>query len=163
MENWYLVYCKQHEMLRAIQHLERQGVNCLSPRYEAEKMVKKRRRKVMEPLFPNYLFVKFNYEVVHFSTINSTRGVNYFVRYGQWPVIVPEEVIASLMVPSFVQEVCQELPLPGQPVVIKDGIFAGIQAIYNEPDGETRSVLLLKILHKDVPKVVDNRCFESIK
>ncbi|MDU7496186.1 MAG: transcription/translation regulatory transformer protein RfaH, partial [Providencia rettgeri] len=40
---------------------------------------------------------------------------------------------------------------------------AGIQAIYNEPDGEARSVLLLKILNRDVPKVVDNRSFETIK
>lgn len=37
-------------------------------------MVRNRKRKVMEPLFPNYLFVKFDYEFIHFSTINSTRG-----------------------------------------------------------------------------------------
>lgn len=73
-------------------------------------MVRNRRKKVMEPLFPNYLFVKFDYEVIHFSTINSTRGVSHFVRFGLHPVIVPNEVIATLVVPDFVKEVSDNLP-----------------------------------------------------
>ncbi|APC14183.1 TPA: transcription/translation regulatory transformer protein RfaH [Providencia rettgeri] len=163
MEKWYLLYCKRDQVLRAIEHLERQGVTVHNPTYKTEKMVRNRRKKVMEPLFPNYLFVKFDYEVIHFSTIGSTRGVNYFVRFGQNPVVVPNEVIATLVVPDFVKEMSDNLPQKGDEVVITDGIFAGIQAIYNEPDGEARSVLLLNILNREVPKVVDNRSFETIK
>ncbi|WP_273818543.1 transcription/translation regulatory transformer protein RfaH [Providencia rettgeri] len=163
MDKWYLLYCKTGQDLRAIEHLERQGVNSFSPRYEAEKMVRNRRSKVMEPLFPNYLFVKFDYEVIHFSTINSTRGVSYFVRFGKLPVVVPDEIIATLMVPNFMKEVSEQLPKKGDEVVIYDGIFQGVRAIYSEPDGEARSVLLLKILNKEVPRIVDNRNFEAIK
>lgn len=163
MDKWYLLYCKTGQDLRAIEHLERQGVNSFSPRYEAEKMVRNRRRKVMEPLFPNYLFVKFDYEVIHFSTINSTRGVSYFVRFGKLPVVVPDEIIATLMVPNFMKEVSEQLPQKGDEVVIYDGIFQGVRAIYSESDGEARSVLLLKILNKEVPRVVDNHNFETIK
>ncbi|HHR5913980.1 TPA: transcription/translation regulatory transformer protein RfaH [Providencia alcalifaciens] len=163
MENWYLLYCKTGQDLRAIEHLERQGVNCFSPRYEAEKMVRNRKRKVMEPLFPNYLFVKFDYEFIHFSTINSTRGVNYFVRFGKLPVLVPDEIIASLMVPNFMKEVSEQLPQKGDEVVIYDGVYQGVRAIYSEPNGEARSVLLLNILNREVPKIVDNRSFETIK
>lgn len=117
----------------------------------------------MEPLFPNYLFVKFDYEVIHFSTINSTRGVSYFVRFGKLPVVVPDEIIATLMVPNFMKEVSEQLPQKGDEVVIYDGIFQGVRAIYSEPDGEARSVLLLNILNKEVPRVVENRNFEAIK
>lgn len=163
MEKWYLLYCKTGQDLRAIEHLERQGVNCFSPRYEAEKMVRNRKRKVMESLFPNYLFVKFDYEVIHFSTIKSTRGVSYFVRFGKLPVVVPDEIIATLMVPKFMKEVSEQLPKKGDEVVIYDGIFQGVRAIYSEPDGEARSVLLLNILNKEIPRVVDNRNFEAIK
>lgn len=163
MENWYLVYCKSGQELRAIEHLGRQGVNCLAPRYETEKVVRNRRKKVLEPMFPNYLFVKFDYEVIHTSTIRSTRGVSHFIRYGNMPVIVPDEVIASLMVPKFVEEVSYQPPEKGGVVEMKNGIFTGIQAIYNEPNGEARSVLLLNILNKEVPIVVNNRSFEAIK
>lgn len=151
MEKWYLLYCKRDQVLRAIEHLERQGVSAHNPTYKTEKMVRSRRKTVMEPLFPNYLFVKFDYEVIH------------FVRFGQNPVVVPNEVIATLVVPDFVKEMSDNLPQKGDEVVITDGIFAGIQAIYNEPDGEARSVLLLNILNREVPKVVDNRSFETIK
>ncbi|BBG61851.1 transcription/translation regulatory transformer protein RfaH [Providencia rustigianii] len=159
MEHWYLLYCKRDQTLRAIEHLERQGVNCLAPRYETEKIVRHRRKKVMEPLFPNYLFVRFDYEILHFSTINSTRGVNHFVRFGKHPVIVPDEVIATLVVPNFIKDINDNVPQKGDAVVITDGIFAGIRAIYAEPDGEARSVLLLNILNKDVPKVIENQSF----
>lgn len=163
MEKWYLLYCKRDQVLRAIEHLERQGVNCIVPRYEREKMVRNRRKKVLEPLFPSYLFVKFDYELIHFSTIKSTRGVSHFVRFGQNPVIVPDEVIATLVVPDFIKGLSDNVPQKGDEVVITDGIFAGIQAIYDEPNGEARSVLLLNILNREVPKVVDNRSFETIK
>lgn len=113
MEKWYLLYCKRDQVLRAIEHLERQGVTVHNPTYKTEKMVRNRRKKVMEPLFPNYLFVKFDYEVIHFSTIGSTRGVNYFVRFGQNPVVVPNEVIATLVVPDFVKEMSDNLPQKG--------------------------------------------------
>lgn len=163
MEKWYLLYCKYGQVLRAIEHLERQGVNCLAPRYEIQKMVRNRRKKMMEPLFPNYLFVKFDYKVIHFSIIHSTRGVNYFVRFGKDPVVVPDKVIATLVVPSFIKALSDNVPQKGDEVMITDGILSGIQAIYNEPDGEARSVLLLNILNREVPKVVDNRSFETIK
>lgn len=159
MEHWYLVYCKRGQTLRAIEHLERQGVNSFSPRYETEKIIRGRRKKTMEALFPNYLFVKFDYEIIHFSTINSTRGIHFFVRFGASPVIVPDEVIATLVVPNLIKVINDNVPQKGDAVMITDGIFAGIQAIYNEPDGDARSVLLLSILNKEVPKVMENQSF----
>lgn len=164
MENWYLVYCKYGQDLKAIQNLERQGVNCLAPRYEAEKVVRGRRKKVLEPMFPRYLFVKFDYQIIHTSTICSTVGVSHFIRYTQMPVIVPDEVIASLMVPKFVENMNNTQSEKGDDVALmKDGIYSGIRAIYKEPDGEARSILLLNILNREVPIVVNNRSFETIK
>lgn len=163
MEKWYLIYHKYGELLRAIEHLERQGVTCLAPRYEEIKVVRGRKKKVMEPLFPNYIFVKFEYETIHFSTISATRGVSHFVRFGREPVVVPDGVIATLVVPNLMKDVTEQLPEKGQAVVLHGGIYEGIKAIYSEPDGDKRSVLLLNILNRDVPKVVDNDRFIPVK
>ncbi len=46
-------------------------------------------------------------------------------------------------------------------MTITEGIFAGVQAIFDEPNGEYRSILLLNILNKSVPKVVDNTQFKK--
>ncbi|SUG58189.1 Transcription antitermination protein nusG [Salmonella enterica subsp. diarizonae] len=63
-----------------------------------EKMVRGKRTSVSEPLFPNYLFVEFDPEVIHTTTINATRGVSHFVRFGAHPAIVPSSVIHQLSI-----------------------------------------------------------------
>lgn len=81
MQSWYLLYCKRGQLQRAQEHLERQAVSCLTPMITLEKMVRGKRTSVSEPLFPNYLFVEFDPEVIHTTTINATRGVSHFVRW----------------------------------------------------------------------------------
>ncbi len=66
------------------------------PMITLEKMVRGKRTTVSEPLFPNYLFVEFDPEVIHTTTISATRGVSHFVRFGAMPATVPYEVIEAL-------------------------------------------------------------------
>ena len=89
MQAWYLLYCKRGQLQRAMEHLERQDVNCLAPTIALEKIVRGKRTTVSEPLFPNYLFVEFDPEIIHTTTISATRGVNNFVRFGNLPATVP--------------------------------------------------------------------------
>lgn len=49
-----------------------------------------------EPLFDGYLFVNFDPEEVHTTTITQRPGINYFVRFGAEPKVVPQEVICAL-------------------------------------------------------------------
>ncbi|PHM30313.1 transcription/translation regulatory transformer protein RfaH [Xenorhabdus innexi] len=162
MGNWYLLYCKRGQISRAIENLERQDVICLTPRAKIEKIIRGKRTTVIEPLFPNYLFVNFDPEVIHTTTVNSTRGVNHFIRFSTYPAVVPQQLIDELMSATEQEFTDPETPISGDTVLITEGIFEGIQAIYNEPDGETRSILLLNILNKEVSKVIDNKQFTKI-
>ncbi|BDH47608.1 transcription antitermination protein RfaH [Salmonella enterica subsp. enterica serovar Choleraesuis] len=161
MQSWYLLYCKRGQLQRAQQHLERQNVVCLTPMITLEKIVRGKRSQVNEPLFPNYLFVKFDPEDIHTTTINSTRGVSHFVRFGALPAVVPDEVVEQLA-KSPVQNIADpETPFPGDNVVITEGAFEGLQAIFTEPDGETRSILLLNLLNKPVIQSMKNTQFRK--
>ncbi|PHM66384.1 transcriptional activator RfaH [Xenorhabdus stockiae] len=162
MGNWYLLYCKRGQISRAIENLERQDVICLTPTAKIEKIIRGRRTTVTEPLFPNYLFVNFDPEVIHTTTVNSTRGVNHFIRFSTYPAVVPQQLIDELMNATEQEFTAPETPVSGDTVLITEGIFEGIQAIYNEPDGETRSILLLNILNKEVSKVLDNKQFTKL-
>ncbi|EPQ9012406.1 TPA: transcription/translation regulatory transformer protein RfaH [Providencia stuartii] len=162
MEKWHLLYCKRGQIDRAIEHLNRQNVICMTPMTEIEKVVRGKRTKVQEPLFPNYLFVKFDHNEIHTTTIQSTRGVSHFVRFGLHPAIVPDEIIELLQQAPLGHLVDPEKPTHGDNVLITEGIFAGIQAIYDEPNGESRSILLLNILNKNVSKVLDNTQFKKL-
>lgn len=161
MQAWYLLYCKRGQLQRAQEHLERQKVNCLAPTIALEKIVRGKRTTVSEPLFPNYLFVEFDPEVIHTTTISATRGVNSFVRFGNLPATVPSKVIHQLSVYKPKDVTDPTTPYSGDSVVITDGAFEGLEAIFTEPDGEARSILLLNLLNKPVLQSVKNTEFRK--
>lgn len=162
MQSWYLLYCKRGQFLRAQEHLVRQKVNCLSPIITLEKIVRGKRTAVSEPLFPNYLFVEFDLERIHTTTISATRGVSHFVRFGALPIQIPLRVIEELQTYSDGHYVDPATPQPGDRVLITDGVFEGLQAIYTEPDGEARSILLLNLINKQINQSIDNRQFQKL-
>lgn len=162
MQAWYLLYCKRGQLQRAQEHLQRQAVNCLTPVITLEKMVRGKRTMVEEPLFPNYLFVEFDPEVIHTTTISATRGVSHFVRFGASPATVPVTVIEQLAnwQPDDITD--PATPYAGDSVVITEGAFEGLQAIFTEPDGEARSMLLLNLLNKQILQSVKNTAFRKV-
>ncbi|MFU9137492.1 transcription/translation regulatory transformer protein RfaH [Erwinia tasmaniensis] len=162
MESWYLLYCKRGQLLRAKEHLERQAVHCLSPMIALEKLVRGKRTQVNEPLFPNYLFIEFDPESIHTTTISATRGVSHFVRFGAQPATVPQDVITALETQPAACLLDPDLPLAGDMVLITDGAFEGLKAIFTEPDGEARSMLLLNLLNKQIVRSVDNLQFQKL-
>lgn len=162
MESWYLLYCKRGQLLRAKEHLERQQVNCLTPMITLEKMLRGRRAPVSEPLFPNYLFIEFDPERTHTTTISATRGVSHFVRFGPHLATVQPDVIQQLMTQPMPEVRDPQTPYNGDMVVITQGIFEGFEAIYTEPDGEVRSLLLLNLINQRVKQSLDNTHFQKI-
>lgn len=162
MESWYLLYCKRGQVLRAKEHLERQEVACFTPIASVEKVSQGKRITVTEPLFPNYMFISFNPEFIHTTTIQSTRGVSHFIRFGALPAIIPQDLIDKLLQADIGHIIEPGTPGQGDQVEIIEGALAGIRAIFAEPDGETRSILLLSVLNKEVRQSVNNKDFRKI-
>ncbi len=160
MKRWYLLYCKRGEQVRAKQHLENQGVECFYPTVEVEKILRGKRQKVEEPLFPCYVFARFDYEQgPTFTTVRSTRGVVDFVRFGAQPKEVQGDLVFELkQIETCSSEniTCKSMPEPGDHVRVKSGQFAGIDAIFQEQDGEKRSIMLVQMITKCVPVSIDN-------
>lgn len=106
--------------------------------------------------------MKFDPERIHTTTISATRGVSHFVRFGSTPTTIPQKVIEELQTHTGETYVDPETPQPGDSVLIVDGVFEGLKAIYTEPDGEARSMLLLNLINKQVSQSVDNRQFQKL-
>ncbi|SEG55929.1 transcription/translation regulatory transformer protein RfaH [Vibrio hangzhouensis] len=160
MKRWYLLYCKRGEQARAKMHLENQGLECYYPELEVEKILRGKRQSVKEPLFPSYVFVYFDYEQgPSFTTVRSTRGVTDFIRFGAHPKEVGSELIVELKSLERSQSECDtgELPQKGESIRVTGGQFAGIEAIFQESDGEARSIMLVNLINKQVPVSIDNK------
>ena len=144
--NWYLVKTKSLNENRVFTRLTGAGYEVLFPRYRRKS---RRHRGVLEtrPLFPTYLFVRFDPDEL--KTIKYTHGVSRVITFGLEPQEVGEEIISTVRErmdeEGMVQLETKAVALsPGQRVTIGDGPFAGLNAIFLEelPDRE-RVVLLL--------------------
>lgn len=97
-KSWYLLRYHYGQANRAIANLERLGVNCFSPQVKKYSSGKKKLNTAEGGhLFPPYVFVEFNPEEIHFSSLQYTPGVCGFVRFGQALKEVPVKVINMLL------------------------------------------------------------------
>src|SRR5690348_6775960 len=145
--HWYVIQCKTREDCRALEHLERQGYACYRPTLSVEKLRHGRRSTSQESLFPGYLFVQLDQVEDNWAPIRSTRGVIQIVRFSEDPAPMPHEVIESIR-----ERLAKGPPRtpylqPGEQVVIAEGAFSDVEAIFVADDGSERVMLLMNLLH----------------
>lgn len=68
---WYVAQVLSQKEGYAAEHLARQGFQTFFPRFSRAG----KRGAVLAPLFPGYIFVKFDIKVDRWLAVNSTRGV----------------------------------------------------------------------------------------
>jgi transcriptional antiterminator RfaH len=153
---WYLVHTKPRQEDVALSNLERQGYQCYLPQMRMERVRRRKAEVATEPMFPRYLFIRLDSsdQGKSWSPIRSTLGVSQLVHFGARAAKVDDTLVALLRQ--------RERALPteamfhsGDSVVIADGPFAGIEAIYKTADAERRAFILLEILSKPVPMQID--------
>lgn len=150
---WYLVHTKARQEDTAITNLQRQNFRCYMPMLYVEKVRRGKPLVVAEPMFPSYVFVQLDTsgQGQSWSPIRSTLGVRELVKFGGHPPKVDAELINALHKREQLQQSNpQALFAAGDKVVITDGPFAGIEAIYQTADAERRSMILLSMLNKPV-------------
>ena len=152
MSNWYLIHTKIRQERVALENLERQGFECFLPLIRAEKLRRGKLQILQEALFPRYLFIRLSTELESqsWAPIRSTLGVSRLVTFGQTPARIDEDLLAAIRFQNEESEVVIRHFEPGEQVVVTDGPFVGVEAIYQIADGEGRVILLLNILSKQV-------------
>jgi transcriptional antiterminator RfaH len=153
---WYLVHTKPRQEDVALANLQRQGYECYLPQMRIERIRRRKAEVVTEPMFPRYLFIRLDSsgQGKSWSPIRSTLGVSQLVHFGARAAKVDDALVELL------RQREQAMPLyamfhSGDSVVIADGPFAGIEAIYQTADADRRAFILLEILSKPVSMQID--------
>ena len=149
--SWYVVHTKIRQEALAMTNLNRQGFECYMPMLKMEKMRRHKATLVEEPMFPRYLFIRLDTSGSgqSWSPIRSTLGVSQLVRFGGQPAVVDSKLIELLRTREQVGQP-ERLFKAGEKVVVADGPFAGVEAIFKTADAESRSMILLDMLSKPV-------------
>lgn len=153
---WYLVHTKPRQEDVALTNLERQGYECYLPQMRIERIRRRKAEVATEPMFPRYLFIRLDSsdQGKSWSPIRSTLGVSQLVHFGARAAKVDDALVELL------RQREQAMPMDalfhsGESVVITDGPFAGIEAIYQMADADRRAFILLEILSKPVSMQID--------
>ena len=159
--NWLLLQVKPRQEMRALENLERQQGECYCPLIQFEKLSRGKRIHVEEALFPGYIFINFDPQKSNltYTAIRSSRGVSKIVRFGEEPAKVPESLILQIKdceKVSLPPSNASNLPQQGDRVIIVEGPFKGLQAVYSQTDGQQRSIVLISLLHQQAPTSLAN-------
>jgi len=98
-EAWYLLSCRTGTWKTTLQAIADINLEVCCPLlYERKKRTDKRNsyRQTCSPLFPGYIFIRFNPAVIHTSAIASIPGVMDFVRFGKNIAIASDQCIKEL-------------------------------------------------------------------
>jgi len=146
--NWYLAASKPRQEQRAVEHLHNQGIQGYCPTVKVEKIRRGKKHIVTEALFTSYLFIHISDQNPLWHKVRSTRGIRDWVRFGGNIAKLPEQLVEALIKSDIDPEndVVISRFDSGDPVRILTGPFSGLKAIFDKPDGESRSMILVEFL-----------------
>ena len=116
---WYCARTKpKHEHIAAANLQKKLGLQVFHPRLRLERVTRRGIMRVVEPLFPCYIFVHCLL-AESMDSIRHVTGISSLVHFGQRIPIVPDEAIDEL-------RQCFESE---EPMAMQDGLLAGAEVM----------------------------------
>ncbi|MEI6121724.1 MAG: transcription termination/antitermination NusG family protein [Opitutae bacterium] len=146
---WFCLKSKPRQEAVAVRNLRAVGeIEIFFPRIRRTRRGHEKNKEVIEPLFPGYIFVKFNPEDSQ-GTVKSTRGVLHLVSKGGKAVDVENKVIEELKAlgPEGILSMLDEELKVGAKIKVIRGIFAGSEGeVLKLATPQKRIAVLLTLL-----------------
>ena len=159
-EQWYALRSKPRKEDVLWRRLVAQEIEVFYPRLRVNPV--NPRSKKVKPYFPGYMFVRTDIGKTGLSTFQWMPHSLGLVLYGGEPAHVPENLIYEIRqrvqaIAAAGGEVLEGLK-PGDKVEIKDGPFAGYEALFDSRlDGSERVRVLLEFINKrQIPVVLSS-------
>lgn len=164
---WYVAHIKPRQEARALAQLSMrvEGVEPYSPRIEVIRRRWGRRITMIEPLFPNYLFLRMSLSTSAWDSVRWTPGVRRLLGDGERPLQVRDDVVEAIRARSgesgFVR-VGSRLRC-GQHVRVLEGPLAGLEGVFERHTSRAGRVrVLMQILGHSTPVEVEEINLEAV-
>jgi transcription antitermination factor NusG len=152
---WYALRVRSNFERKSAELLHQKGLEEFLPSYRRRSRWSDRTKWVERPLFPGYLFCRFDPQ--NWLPVLQTPGVVHAVGFGGKPVPVEEAEIESLrtLVRSSVPLFPQAFLRVGQKVRIKTGPLAGVEGILEQFEKNCRITVSISLLQRSVSAEID--------
>lgn len=153
-DSWYVAETLPRAEAQAERNLDRQGFTAFSPRFRKLRRHARRTEQVLAPLFPGYLFVRFDRQRDAWRSINGTTGIRRLVGPSTgYPQPVADDIVEALLARCDNGIIASVLPdlQPGDVVRVLSGPLADRLAVITTLDDKGRVGILLDILGTQTP------------
>lgn len=145
---WYLIYTKPRAEQLAQENLQRQQFTTYLPLVKETRRHRGKYVSCIEPMFPRYLFIQLNCTTDNWAPIRSTLGVASIVRFGTYPMQVPESLLETLQQnedENGNQSTVEKEFQSGDRIRIIEGAMAGLEGIFESKTSKERVMVLMNI------------------
>jgi transcription antitermination factor NusG len=159
---WFALQVRTRQEAGVAQQLNGQGYERFLPLYKLRKRWSDRIKEVDAPLFPGYLFCRFNPQ--DRLPILKTPGVIQIVGFNNGPAVVDESEIRSIQ--TLVATGAPHQPWPflatGDRVRIESGPLLGLEGILIDVKRVHRLILSVTLLQRSVAVEIDSALVTAI-
>jgi transcription antitermination factor NusG len=156
-ERWYAVHTLSFAEKRAQVQLENQQFRTFMPKRLKTVRHARKLSTIVAPFFPRYLFIVLDLGRDRWRSVNGTFGVANLVMGGELPCPAPAGIVESMQAladASGVLDLRADLKV-GAPVRLAAGPFAEQLAVLDRMDDSGRIRVLLDMLGRKVPVLLD--------
>jgi len=162
---WYALHTKSHFEQKVFEGLRGKAFEAFYPRMQVMSRRKDRRKKILVPMLPGYVFVRTSMEPEQYHRIIRTVGVVKMINFKGEPVPADEEEISSLMILDGTDRTVQNRSYvkKGDRVMIMEGPLKGLIGFYVRHKGKSdRVVVTVDLLKRSLEVEIDDWALEKL-
>ena len=153
--SWFALQVRSRREPAVAAQLLEQGYECFLPLYKSVRRWSDRMKEIEQPLFPGYLFSRFDYQ--NCRSLLMTPGVQQVLGNGRSPIPVEERELQSIR--QALSSGLPNQPWPylqvGERVRVNYGSFNNLEGILIHFKGSHRVVLSVTLLQRSVAMEID--------
>lgn len=155
MERWYALYTKPKKEHQVNALLQGRGIETYLP--TIQRKVRRRDRPDRVVYFPCYLFARMDFQAIPHSSIAWMPGVRRIVSAGEQPVVVDDEIVATIRRRlGGIEEVGYGNLKQGDRVRITSGPLRDLEAMFDQALSTADRVrILLDVMGRMTPVEID--------
>ena len=147
-KEWFILQFKSNSHHLAAKNLNRQGFETFLPLHDTTSRRTSRFINTSKPLFPGYMFIKFDRAESEWHKINNTYGVSRLITFNSILKSIPTSFVDSLMKRYDLSD--KLLPIQklkkGDQVTVLKGPFANFIATVEKYEADQRIWILMDLM-----------------
>ena len=162
---WYAIHTRSRFEQKVYDGIYGKSIEVFLPRIQVMSRRKDRRKRILVPLFPGYVFVNTDLDPEEYLNILKTVGVVRLIGFKGEPVPVKNEEIASLMILDGTDRTVhnRKYMSSGDMVMIMEGPLKGLVGFYlRHKDQSDKVVVSVELLHRSLEIEVEDWALEKI-